>query len=580
MSDLRFLYRSAPGLLLAWFSLAVLSALLELAAINSILPMVWESNSAVKDFVRNGYALLGFEAEPAIGVIISFVAAAYVLRNACLTLQGAVAARIATAVRVAAKLRLLGGLEGASYYPLSRMNAGVLDNAIHRESDNMSLAIGNLINAASQGMFATALLILAMTLEPLLIAAAASVLLPCYFGMKRVIGFSNRISVEITRNDGRIQSLLAQLLSALQYLKNTQSFGRIADIARTDIRRQGQLRFVQQCFAHSLHHGTDLILVLLVLGGLFVYVVPLGKPAIGILFILFVLRRSMSYAMSCQVAFRQYLESHGSVDIVQRMDRDLSEYEAAVRPGAIPPDLSQPIRLEGVSFRYPASAPVLGNVSLTIPPGSRVAIVGASGAGKSTLLMLLTGALQPTGGRICLGGTLYDELDLARLRSQIGYVSQENPVFNDTVINNVTLWDPEPDLARFEGSLASAGAGDFVQELPQRENTPLGDGGNALSSGQRQRISIARELYKKGRILILDEATSALDGGAEACILDNIRSAVADATVIAVTHRIAATRLFDRIYVLEKGTLVEQGAYDELHRAGGAFRRMADHQGL
>lgn len=580
MSDIRFLYRSARGLLLVWFSLAVLSALLELAAINSILPVVWESNSAVKDFVGNVYALVGYEAEPTIGVIIIFVAAAYVFRNVCLTLQGAVSARISTAIRVDAKLRLLRHLENASYHPLSRMNAGVLDNAIHRESDEVSLAMGNLINAASQGMFALAMLVLAMALEPLLITATLVILVPCYFGMRRVIGFSNRVSLEVTRNNGRIQSLLVQMLSALKYLKNTESYGRVANIARTDIRRHGRLRFVQQCFAHVLHNGTDLVLVLLALGGLFVYAVLLGKPVIGILFLLFVLRRSMAYAMSCQVAFRQYLESHGSLDIVQRMERDLSEYETAVRPDAVPPDLSQPIRVDGVSFRYPGSAEVLSNVSLTIPAGSRVAIVGASGAGKSTLLMLLTGALQPTSGKLCLGGTPYDELDLALLRSQIGYVSQEHVVFNDSVVNNVTLWDPEPSLARVQRSLASAGAEKFVSGLPEGGNTPLGDYGNALSSGQRQRIAIARELYKNGKVLILDEATSALDGGAEMCILGNIWRAVGDASVIAVTHRIAATRMFDTICVLENGTLVEQGAYDDLHRAGGAFRRMADHQGL
>ena len=580
MSDLLFLCRSAGGLLPAWFLLTITSALLEFVAINSILPVIWEGDSVIRDVARSAYAQIGVADENMLPATILFVAAAYVGRNVFLTLQSALSARITTAMQVDVKLRLLGRIDNAGYYPISTMNMGVLGNAVLRETGNISMAMGNLVNAACHGIFATALFILAVMLEPWLITAGLIIVIPCYFGMSKVISFSKRISEEQTRNYGRIQSLLVQTLAALKYAKNTETGGRITNVMSADIRRQGRLLLVQQCFAYALHNGTDLILVLMALGGVFVYAGPMGQPVIGIIFILFVFRRSVSYAVACQGAFRQYLELHGSVKIVQDLDRELSEYAITVNPDAVPPDFSQPIHVEGVSFRYPTSAAVLRNVSLTIPAGGKVALVGASGSGKSTLVMLLTGALQPGSGGVSLGRTPYRELDLARLRSQTGYVSQESIVFNDTVINNVTLWDPEPSPDRVERALASAEARDFVNELPDNWETPVGDDGNALSGGERQRIAIARELYKNGKLLILDEATSGLDGGVELSILQNIRAMTKDTTVIAITHRIAAARQFDMICVLENGEIVEQGPYDKLHRANGIFRAMAAAQGL
>ena len=177
-----------------------------------------------------------------------------------------------------------------------------------------------------------------------------------------------------------------------------------------------------------------------------------------------------------------------------------------------------------------------------------------------------------------MGDTPYGEIDQAALRSRIGYVTQESVIFNDSLENNVSLWDPQVDPARVRRSLGTAGCDAFANDLPQGLSTAVGDEGALLSGGQRQRIAIARELYKKPRLLICDEGTSELESHLEESILGNIDRTRGDASVVLVSHRLSITRDADIIYVMHRGRVVEQGRYEELHAADGIFREMVDRQ--
>ena len=176
---------------------------------------------------------------------------------------------------------------------------------------------------------------------------------------------------------------------------------------------------------------------------------------------------------------------------------------------------------------------------MVIPPRRKVAFVGASGAGKSTLVTLLTGILRPTSGEISIGGVPFDRIDQKKLREGIGYVTQETPIFNDTVRNNVTLWDVQRRLrVESEGRNAQAAhASNFIEDFPDGYGTLLGDNGMKISGGQRQRVSIARELYKNARLLIFDEATSALDTETERAIQEEIDRMRGSITIILIAHR-------------------------------------------
>ena len=297
-------------------------------------------------------------------------------------------------------------------------------------------------------------------------------------------------------------------------------------------------------------------------------------------FVLVILRRTLTFAQNTQRSFQRFLDFSGSVRLFRGLDEELS-VNAEVFEAADPPDFDQPIRLDNVSFGYDGSAPVLDGISLVIPPRRKVAFVGASGAGKTTLATMLTGILRPTSGVISIGGVPYSRIDQRRLREGIGYVTQESVIFNDTVRNNVSLWDEDGiSIDRVVPAAGAAHVSEFIEDLRNGYDTLLGDNGMKISGGQRQRVSIARELYKNARVLIFDEGTSSLDTEAEMIIQNNIDGLRNDTTLVLIAHRLSTVRNSDMIFVLDGGRVVEQGTYDYLYAIGGRFTEMVDQQAL
>ena len=230
------------------------------------------------------------------------------------------------------------------------------------------------------------------------------------------------------------------------------------------------------------------------------------------------------------------------------------------------------IRLDNVTFRYRPDRPsVLNQVSLEIPAGQVVGVVGSSGSGKSTLARLIQRSYVPESGRVLIDGTDTALIDPAQLRRQIGIVLQENVLFTGTVRENIALADPSIPLDRVIEAAKLAGAHDFIAELPHGYDSDLGERGSNLSGGQRQRIAIARALVNSPAILVFDEATSALDAESERVIQDNMRHIAAGRTVLIITHRLSALRLADRILTLERGRIVEDGAHKELLERDGRY---------
>jgi subfamily B ATP-binding cassette protein HlyB/CyaB len=230
------------------------------------------------------------------------------------------------------------------------------------------------------------------------------------------------------------------------------------------------------------------------------------------------------------------------------------------------------VAFEHITFRYRIDGPeVLRDVSLDVPPGQVVGIVGPSGSGKSTLAKLLQRLYVPESGRVLVDGVDLAVVDATRLRQQMGVVLQENVLFNRSVRENIALADPALPIERVMAAATLAGAHDFILELPEGYDTIVGERGSSLSGGQRQRIAIARALVTDPRILIFDEATSALDYESERIIQENMRQIVHGRTVFIVAHRLSTVRRADRIITLERGRAVEDGTHDELIRTGGRY---------
>jgi subfamily B ATP-binding cassette protein HlyB/CyaB len=237
------------------------------------------------------------------------------------------------------------------------------------------------------------------------------------------------------------------------------------------------------------------------------------------------------------------------------------------------------VTLDRVSFRYAANRPeALKNISLDVRPGEVIGIVGRSGSGKSTFSKLIQRLYVPEHGRISIDGTDLALIDPSSLRRQIGVVLQENVVFRRSVRENIALADPGAPLEHVMEAARLAGAHEFILELPFGYETIIEEHGANLSGGQRQRIAIARALLTNPRVLIFDEATSALDYESERVIQDNMRQIVKGRTVFVIAHRLSAVKPSDRIIMLDKGEIIEEGSHRELIGRGGAYAALFNQQ--
>jgi len=236
------------------------------------------------------------------------------------------------------------------------------------------------------------------------------------------------------------------------------------------------------------------------------------------------------------------------------------------------PAIRGDVIFERVSFRYRIDGPeVLRDISLSVPAGQVVGVVGPSGSGKSTLAKLIQRLYVPESGRILVDGIDLSVVDPAWLRRQIGVVLQENVLFNRSIRENIALADPAAAIERVIAVAELAGAHDFILELPNGYDTVLGERGSSLSGGQRQRIAIARALMMDPRILIFDEATSALDYESERAIQRNMQKIAQGRTVFVIAHRLSTVRSADRILTIERGRLIEDGPHEILINTGGRY---------
>jgi ABC-type multidrug transport system fused ATPase/permease subunit len=244
------------------------------------------------------------------------------------------------------------------------------------------------------------------------------------------------------------------------------------------------------------------------------------------------------------------------------------------------PRLRGEIRFEDVSFRYGSPEDeggpklALGDVSITVPPGQTVALVGATGAGKSTFAKLVARFYDPTEGRVLVDGHDLRTVKADSLRSQMGIVPQEAFLFSGTVADNIAFGRPDATPAEIEAAARAVGAWDFISVLPDGPDTEVGERGVQLSAGQRQLVAFARALIADPRILVLDEATSNVDLHTEGRIEAGLRRLLAGRTAIVIAHRLSTIRQAGRIVVLDQGRIVEQGTHDDLLAAGGAYERL------
>jgi ATP-binding cassette, subfamily B, bacterial len=297
-----------------------------------------------------------------------------------------------------------------------------------------------------------------------------------------------------------------------------------------------------------------------------------GKMTIGMMLAMNSLATSLFGPLSALVSSAlelQLVKSH-----MDRIDDVLqTPVEQDRDKAAIPPRLRGHVTVKNLTFKYGEQAPlVVQNISLEIPPGASVALVGPSGSGKSTLLNLLSGLYKPISGDVLYDNKPLHDMDLRGVRQQIGIVPQHPFIFGGTMRENISLASPGATLDRIQHSAKVACLHDDIAEMPMNYDTVISDGGGSLSGGQRQRVAIARAVLRNPTLMLLDEATSALDNSTEKKVIAGLETL--RCTRITVAHRLSTVRNCDLIVVMEKGKVVEQGNHDQLVANGGLYAQL------
>lgn len=386
-----------------------------------------------------------------------------------------------------------------------------------------------------------------------------------------------RDSLEGQTQWGRLMSMVEETLSGLRIIKAFNAERQISDRftkANEQYRRTISQVYARQGLAHPMSEflGTTAIAIILWYGGNLIFAGDSSITADAFIYYLVVFYSIINPAKELSRASYSIQKGLASMTRIQTI---LDYPERITDPAEpLPVTFERSISYEDVSFRY-EDPWVLHNLSLTIPKGQMVALVGASGAGKSTLVDLLPRFYDVTSGRITIDGTDIRQVRASELRELIGYVNQTPILFNDTIRNNITFgMERAVSDEEVRTAAEAANATEFIDQLPEGFEYNIGDGGSKLSGGQRQRLSIARALLKDSPILILDEATSALDNVSEQLVQEAIQRLVSDRTTIVIAHRLSTIMHADLICVMQEGQIVEQGTHAELLERGGLYAQL------
>jgi subfamily B ATP-binding cassette protein MsbA len=392
-----------------------------------------------------------------------------------------------------------------------------------------------------------------------------------------------RQSGEAQRQFGALASLIEETLGGLRIIKgfNAEAYQRVRFYRENSAYAQMQTRiYRRRDLASPLSEflGISVVAVLLWFGSARVFAGSLSAETF--ITFLYAFYNVIDPAKAFASALYSIRKGMGALERVQRvLDTPLQIEDA---PDALPVErFSDAVEFQDVSFQYAnAERPAVKNINIRLPRGKIIALVGASGAGKSTLADLLPRFYDVQEGAILLDGVDIRQLRLKDLREQMGIVSQEAILFNDTVANNIAFGNDNATQADIERAAMAANAHDFITALPEGYHTNIGDRGTKLSGGQRQRLTIARALLKNPPILILDEATSALDSESEKLVQTALDRLLANRTALVIAHRLSTIQHANEILVLDAGRIIERGTHEQLMTLGQAYRRLVALQAL
>ena len=374
-----YLYSALHWRLFVWLTLIVLASALEGVSIGLLLPIVAgsDSDAPLQRLITTTFDGIGIDYT--VPLALGAVLALYALRTALVLLQEVYVARVIADLMVGIKSRVFDGLLRSDYQYFTSRGIGYFNNAVTVEFTNLSNAFDYCTQTMVAAAFTLTYVLLALVVSPALSLAIIIFGIPGYFILRAAFRVVQRISVRNTANNSLLQSHLIQTLAGFKYFKATGATRGMSGAVSSAIGEQGRLLYAQRRLRSLVKNGLDLVTVILIVTLLLYYVEVVGTAFVEMVFVLVILRRTVQFAQNTQRAYQNFLDFSGSVRLFGGLTDELSENEEALDVNGADPDFDLPIRLDNVSFGYVGAPPILENISLIIPPRSKVAFVGASG---------------------------------------------------------------------------------------------------------------------------------------------------------------------------------------------------------
>ncbi|MEI6126064.1 MAG: ABC transporter ATP-binding protein [Pseudomonadota bacterium] len=524
-----------------------------------------------------------FSITPSIFMLFGFILSVFLMRGILKFAEGAYTAYLTAHITDSVRKHIVRLFGTMSYRYFIDHDTGFFTNLITIESSRAVAAFGRFCNVLiyiiTISIFIGASFWINWQFTLATIAFAAAVL----YVFKSYSLRTKKYSMSISTEYAALHSMLIQSLHSFKYIKATASYVTLEKKLFSIISKLAGLQHKSMIQGSALGAVSEPLIVFFIIG-LMLYQVAVIKESLAplVVSIMFFYRISQ-YVMGLQQEYQYFSSFVGSVETISRASLEIENHHEHWGAAHLT-QFQSSITLKNVSFAY-STKEILHDLTIHIKKNTTVAFVGESGAGKTTLVDLITGVLVPQCGTILIDETPLQEIIIQGWRSRIGYVIQEPVLFNDTVAHNISFWAGDSQDMQCSDKIKAAAmkayCDYFIQELPDKYQTMIGDRGVKLSVGQRQRLAIARELFKNPELLILDEATSALDTESESYIQKSIYELKGSMTVILIAHRLSTIRNADYIYVLGAGSIVEEGTFQALmEKTDSKFRRMCELQNL